>query len=51
VLQQGGEPIRVRPHDKMKVGDNRGWVDVGQVGQFQNGTWYATVRNVWQATH
>ena len=26
-------------------------MDVGQVGQFQNGVWHVTVRNVWAATH
>ena len=44
-------PIRVRPNYKIKVGDDWGWVDVGQVGQFQNGRWYVNVRDVWQATH
>ena len=51
VLQERGERIRVRPNYKIKVGDDWGWVDVGQVGQFQNGTWYVNVRNVWAATH
>ncbi len=51
VLQERGQRIRVRPNYKMKVGEDWGWVDVGQVGQFQNGTWYVNVRDVWQATH
>jgi hypothetical protein len=51
VLQERGERIRVRPNDKIKVGEDWGWVDVGQVGQFQNGVWHVTVRNVWAATH
>lgn len=51
VLQERGERLRVRPNYKIKVGDDWGWVDVGQVGQFQNGTWYVNVRNVWAATH
>src|ERR671934_1564903 len=51
VLQDRGERIRVRPNYKIKVGEDWGWVDVGQVGQFQNGTWYVSVRDVWQATH
>jgi hypothetical protein len=51
VLQERGERIRVRPNDKIKVGEDWGLVDVGQVGQFQNGVWYVTVRNVWAATH
>ena len=50
VLQERGERIRVRPNYKIKVGDDWGWVDVEQVGQFQNGTWYVNVRNVWAAT-
>jgi hypothetical protein len=51
VLQERGERIRVQPHDKIKVGEDWGWVEVGQVGQFQNGVWHVTVRNVWTATH
>ena len=51
VLEEGRRSIRVRPSYKMKVGEDWGWVDVGQVGQFQNGTWYVNVRDVWQATH
>ena len=51
MLGEARRPIRVRPSDKMKVGDDWGWVDIGQVGQFQNGTWYVNVRDVWQATH
>jgi len=51
VLQERGERIRGRPNDKIKVGEDWGWVDVGQVGQFQNGVWHVTVRNVWAATH
>jgi hypothetical protein len=50
VLQERGERIRVRPHDKMKLGDDGGWVEVGQVGQFQNGVWRVNMRNVWAAT-
>jgi hypothetical protein len=51
LLGEARRPIRVRPNYKIKVGDDWGWVDVGQVGQFQNGTWYVNVRDVWQATH
>src|SRR2546428_5374022 len=51
VLEEGRRSIRVRPSYKIKVGEDWGWVDVGQVGQFQNGTWYVSVRDVWQATH
>ena len=51
VLQERGERNRVRPTDKIKVGEDWGWVDVGQVGQFQNGVWHVNVRNVWAATH
>jgi len=51
MLGEARRPIRVRPNYKMKVGDDWGWVDVGRVGQFQNGTWYVNVRDVWQATH
>jgi hypothetical protein len=51
LLGEARRPIRVRPNYKIKVGDDWGWVDVGQVGQFQNGTWSVHVRDVWQATH
>ncbi len=51
MLEEGRRSIKVRPSYKMKVGEDWGWVDVGQVGQFQNGTWYVNVRNVWAATH
>ena len=51
VLQERGERIRVRPNDKIKMGDDGGWVDVGQVGQFQNGMWRVDMRDVWAATH
>ena len=51
VLEEGRRSIRVRPSYKIKIGEDWGWVDVGQVGQFQNGTWYVSVRDVWQATH
>jgi hypothetical protein len=51
VLELEGEQIKVRPRYKIKVGDDWGWVDVGDVGQFQQGTWYVSVRAIWRATH
>jgi hypothetical protein len=51
VLQERGERIRVRPNYKITVGDGGDWVDVGQIGQFRNGTWYVNVQDVWAATH
>ena len=51
VLEIEGERIKVRPGYKIKVGEDWGWVDVGEVGQFQQGTWYVSVRHVWRATH
>ena len=51
MLQDRDERIRVRPNYKIKVGNDWGWMDVEQVDQFQNGTWYVNVRNVWAATH
>ncbi len=51
MLQEGGRLLRVRQDYKIKVGDDWGWVNVGQVGQFRHGTWYVNVRDVWQATH
>ena len=43
--------IKVRPRYKIKVGNDWGWVNVGQVGHFQDGVWYVNVRDVWRATH
>ena len=51
VLQERGERIKVRPNYKITVGDGGDWVDVGQIGQFRNGTWYVNVRDVWAAAH
>jgi hypothetical protein len=51
LFEVDGERIKVRPHYKIKVGDDWGWVDVGQVGEFQNGLWYVRVRDLWRATH
>ena len=45
------ERIKVRPRYKIKVGNDWGWVNVGQVGHFQDGVWYVNVRDVWRATH
>ena len=50
-FEDGGRRIKVRPHYKIKVGEDWGWVDVGHVGQFHNGIWYVRVRDVWRATH
>ncbi len=43
--------IKVRPNYKIKVGDDWGWVNIGEVGEFQDGVWYVNVRDVWRATH
>jgi hypothetical protein len=51
VLELEGAWIKVRPGYKIKVGDDWGWVDVGDVGHFQQGTWYVSVRTIWRATH
>ena len=51
VLQEGGARIRVRPSYKIKVGEDWGWVNLGEVGRFQQGTWYVNVRDIWRATH
>ena len=50
VLQERGARSKVRSDDKIKLGDDGGSVDVGQVGQFQNGVWHVNVRNIWAAT-
>lgn len=46
-----GRSIRVRVDDKIKVGEDWGRVDIGAVGQSQNGLWNVSVRDVWRATH
>jgi len=50
-FEEGGRRVKVRPHYKIKVGEDWGWVNVGQVGEFQNGAWYVRVRDIWRATH
>ncbi|NMQ19100.1 hypothetical protein E4P82_07730 [Candidatus Competibacter phosphatis] len=50
-LAVDGGRIKVRPRYKIKVGNDWGWVNVGQVGHFQDGVWYVNVRDVWRATH
>ncbi|MFZ1325097.1 MAG: hypothetical protein WAT67_03550 [Candidatus Contendobacter sp.] len=45
------ERIRVRPNYKIKVGEDWGWVNVGDVAEFRRGVWYANVRDIWRATH
>lgn len=45
------ERIRVRPNYKIKVGEDWGWVNVGDVAEFRRGVWYANVREIWRATH
>lgn len=50
-LAVGSSRIKVRPNYKIKVGNDWGWVDVGEVGEFQDGVWYVNVRDVWRATH
>ena len=51
LLDVDGDRVKVRPGYKIKVGEDWGWVDIGEVGRFQNGTWYVSVRDVWRATH
>jgi hypothetical protein len=51
VLEADGERIKVRPSYKIKVGEDWGWVNLGEVGQFQQGTWFVNVRSIWSATH
>jgi len=33
------------------VGDDKDWVEVGQIGAFRNGAWHVKVRDVWASTH
>ena len=51
VLQERGERIRIRPNYKITVGDSGDWVDVGQVGQFRDGSWHVNVRDVVAAAY
>ena len=43
--------IKVRSSYKIKVGEDWGWVNLRDVGEFQNGVWYVNVRDIWRATH
>jgi len=51
VLQESGYTVRARPSYKIKVGEDWGWVNLVEVGRFQQGTWYVNVRDIWRATH
>lgn len=51
LLLADGQRIRVRPNYKIKVGDDWGWTNVGDVGEFRRGVWYVNVRDIWRATH
>lgn len=46
-----GRRIKVRPHYKIKVGNDWGRVDVESVAEFHDGAWQANVRDIWRATH
>jgi hypothetical protein len=48
---EDGRSLRVGGHDKIKVGDDWGRVDIRTVGQLQGGVWNVSVRDVWRATH
>lgn len=51
-LEYDGENIKVRPNYKIKVGEDWGWVNVGDVGRFsRHGVWKLSVRDIWRATH
>ena len=43
--------IKVRPNYKIKVGNDWGWVNLGDVARYRRGVWYVTVRDIWRATH
>ena len=43
--------IKVRPNYKIKVGNDWGWVNLGEVGEFYRGAWHVNVRDIWRATH
>ena len=51
LANEDGRSLRVGGHDKIKVGDDWGRVDIGTVGQLQSGIWNVSVRNIWRATH
>lgn len=50
-LLADGIRIKARPNYKIKVGDDWGWVNLGDVGEFRRGRWHVRVRDIWQATH
>ncbi|CDI01538.1 exported hypothetical protein [Candidatus Competibacter denitrificans Run_A_D11] len=50
-LLADGVRIKARANYKIKVGDEWGRVNLGDVGQFRGGRWYVRVRDIWRATH
>lgn len=50
-LLADGVRVKARPNYKIKVGNDWGWVNLGDVGQFRGGRWYVRVRDIWRATH
>src|SRR5712692_4243474 len=48
---EDGRSLRVGGNDKIKVDEEWGRIDIGTVGQFQNGIWSVNVRDIWRATH
>jgi hypothetical protein len=50
-LMAEGVRIKARSSYKIKVGEDWGWVSLGDVGQFRRGRWYINVRDIWRATH
>ena len=52
VLGDGsGRALLVGANDKIKVGKDWEWADIGTVGELRGHTWVVGVRNVWRATH
>ena len=50
-LAVDNDRIKVRPNYKIKVGNDWGWVNLGEVGEFRRGAWQVNVRDIWRATH
>jgi hypothetical protein len=48
---EGGQRITARPEYTIRVGDDWGSVEIGQIGYLRGDKWYINVRDVWRATH
>lgn|GEM_PF-3926312 len=50
-LGMNGTTLRITGDYKIKVGEEWGWVNIGDVAVQHGTTWVTTVRKIYQATH